>query len=292
MRVLHPVATEPTPDAAISLVTRLGFASLEVTVASVLQRVAEPVWLEEAASANLVARFLAEQERVAHQSLDAAATLYATRGAKAERALVSGFTAASLQKLADDGRFDLVALVAGDKTRLDRLFAGSVSRALVSSAPQSVLVAKGEVKPSGRVDVVVATDHSPACNRAIDRFLSWAPGGLGEVTIMSAFSDELVEALAVAAPTADVDWADVVRAEIDKKNFALLERFRPFATTLRSSVRAEKPDVAIALEMRERSAELLILGAQGHGFFERAALGSVSFRQVSEAATSTLVLRG
>jgi nucleotide-binding universal stress UspA family protein len=292
MKALHPVATEPTPDAAVSLVARLGFADLSVTVASVLQRVAEPIWLEEAASANVIARFLAEQERVAHQALDAAAALYATRGVKAEKALVSGFTAAALQRLADEGSFDLVALVAGDKSRLDRLFAGSVSRALVSSAPQSVLVAKGEVKTSGRLDVVVATDHSPACNRAIDRFLSWAPGGLGTVTVMSAFSDELVEALAVAAPTADVDWADVVRSEIDRKNAALLERFRPFATTLRSSVRAEKPSVAIGLEMRERSAELLILGAQGHGFFERAALGSVSFREVSEAATSTLVLRG
>jgi nucleotide-binding universal stress UspA family protein len=292
MKTLHPVATEPTPDAAVSLVTRLGFASLEVTVASVLQRVAEPIWLEEAASANLVARFLAEQERVAHQALDAAAALYATRGVTAEKALVSGFTAAALQKLADEGQVDLVAVVAGEKTRLDRLFAGSVSRALVSSAPQSVLVAKGEVKPSGRVNVVVATDHSPACSRAVARFLSWAPGGLGEVTIMSAFSDELVEALAVASPAADIDWADVVRTEIDKKNFELLERFRPFATTLRSSVRAEKPDVAIAQEMAERSAELLILGAQGHGFFERAALGSVSFQQVSEGATSTMVLRG
>jgi hypothetical protein len=43
--------------------------------------------------------------------------------------------------------------------------------------------------------------------------------------------------------------------------------------------------------MDAMSADLLILGAKGHGFLERITMGSVSLRQAIAGMYSTLILR-
>jgi nucleotide-binding universal stress UspA family protein len=48
---------------------------------------------------------------------------------------------------------------------------------------------------------------------------------------------------------------------------------------------------AIKQTMQEFNAQLLIVGAHGHGFFERMMLGSIALHQVVAEPHSVLVLR-
>jgi len=76
-----------------------------------------------------------------------------------------------------------------------------------------------------------------------------------------------------------------------ERNEQVCERLRALGAQCESRVEEAHPNEAIQNAMKETEADLLILGAQGHGFWDRLAIGSISFHQAIAEPHSVLLLR-
>jgi nucleotide-binding universal stress UspA family protein len=79
------------------------------------------------------------------------------------------------------------------------------------------------------------------------------------------------------------------------RNQALVTRlsdcFHPSCTTIDSVVSPLPVHEAIEAQLKASRADLLILGAKGHGFIERLTVGSVALREALTLTQSVLVVR-
>jgi nucleotide-binding universal stress UspA family protein len=78
---------------------------------------------------------------------------------------------------------------------------------------------------------------------------------------------------------------------VQSKTEELCRRFEQLGATTHSKVVIDDPKTQLAETMRETKADLLIMGAQGHGFLERIAVGSVSLQQVVAEDYPVLIIR-
>jgi nucleotide-binding universal stress UspA family protein len=166
-----------------------------------------------------------------------------------------------------------------------------VGRGLVIGAKQSLLIAKGEVAPEGSVRAVLATDHSRYADRCLTTLLNLAPKGIAHLTVLTAYPRESVEAIRPFLPDYVLDPANWIDDSLRQRNDHVKERLAPLGCTFDERVVNEQPNAAIKQAMEETGADLLILGAQGHGWVERLTLGSVSFHQAVVEPSSVLILR-
>lgn len=293
MNILHAIEKSQVALPAAELVTALNFNNPKVFATYVIQRLEEPATSKASAGAtSLIERFLQLQEEEGRAELSPVVSYYQQAGISAEPRLVSGFTTAALLRATEDFGCKLVTVSGRTRTGLDRFLTGSTSKSLVASSKQSVLVVKEPLKKGEGIRALLATDHSDYCNRAIDSLISFAPRGISEITVLSAFSAELTKALAKSDPEIPDSLADITRSSLAEANERLMQRLAPISAKCRSIVASAPPLEAIPNAIRESGANLLILGAQGHGFFDRITFGSVSHRLVTTEPCSTLVLRG
>lgn len=172
---------------------------------------------------------------------------------------------------------DLIAIGSRQKGKYGSLFLGSVGRALAIGSRSSVLVAKGEISPTGEVTAVFATDQSEYANEALRLLLRMHPKGIGRLVLVTAIPE------GDNAETERQSRADASQKLVDQVNsFDLAAEYRIVEGT---------PESVIAATMKDVHADLLILGAQGHGFLDRLFLGSLSLQQVVASPFSTLLLR-
>jgi len=293
MNILHAIENSEIALPAAQLITELKFNNPKVFATYVIQRLEEPATSKASAgTTSLIERFLQLQEEGGTAEVAPIVSFYQQAGIPAEARLVSGFTTAALLRATDDFGCKLVTVSGRTRIGLDRFLTGSTSKSLVASSKQSVLVVKEPLKKGEGIRALLATDHSDYCNRAIDSLISFAPRGISEITVLSAFSVELTKALASSEPELPDSLADITRSSLAEANERLVQRLAPISAKCRSIVASAPPLEAIPNAIRESGANLLILGAQGHGFFDRITFGSVSHQLVSTEPCSTLVLRG
>lgn len=175
---------------------------------------------------------------------------------------------------------DLIAIGSREKGRFGAFFAGSVGRALAIGSKASVLIAKGDVAPTGSVTVVLATDHSEYADEAVRLFARMNPKGIGRLILLT------------AVPSLE----DGTTNEEEQTRMAVLsskmvDHLRSFSLPAEYRVIEGDPEDVINDTMLDVGADLLVLGAQGHGWFERMMLGSVSLQQAVATPHSTLILR-
>ncbi len=195
---------------------------------------------------------------------------------------------------ADETHTDLLAVRGSDKNSLAAFFLGSVARALVEGASQSVLLTRGAA-PQRPLRVVVATDHSEYMDKALEKLTAGAPQGIGHLTVLhvlpapyKADMDQLAQEIAHEAYGRPVRTPEEVTGAAAK---ALGEKLGLPAEAIHSVVAHGSISDAIETTLSVADADLLILGAKGHTLFERLTLGSVSFRAVTTCPKSVLVLR-
>ena len=205
--------------------------------------------------------------------------------------LMLGFPAPQLMSHADESHSDLVCVTAHRHSALECFVLGSVCRALVIGAHQSILIAKGRPEPLGDLKVVVATDHSPYSSRCVEKFLRFAPAGLGEVTVLSVVEPENFIPMSPEAAKVMVEEEQKHWDEIVAKTNELRVRFEGIGSVAHSKVIMDDPAAQIAQTMRDTGADLLVMGAQGHGFLERITVGSVSLHQVVSESFPVLIIR-
>lgn len=124
------------------------------------------------------------------------------------------------------------------------------------------------------MQLVVATDLSPASTPAVDHALQWARKLGASVTLLHVVHDpELAPALATDVP------GDVANAKRALDAFAAQS-----AVPCRVDVRTAN-DVASAIAEAARGADYLLVGTHGRSGFQRLRLGSVATKVLRQSAT-------
>lgn len=187
---------------------------------------------------------------------------------------------------------DLVAVGSEQKGTLGSLFFGSVAQAMLTGSKCSVLFGK-KAPDEGPLTAVFATDHSDYANRALEWLIAHKPTGIDKLIIMTAATvnplvgDHLVQHV----ENLDEKIIDVILKSIQEQSESVAARFRELRIETLTEVRQKHPSHAIDDAMKEHEGDLLIIGAQGHGFIDRLRIGSTSFEKVVNSPHNVLVIR-
>jgi nucleotide-binding universal stress UspA family protein len=197
----------------------------------------------------------------------------------------------SLIQLATDTNCDLIAVQSERKGAFRSFFFGSVSRGLAIASPRPVLVSKGEQTSTDPVRIVFASDHSSYADAALDQFVKFAPRGIASVQLVSAVSmiDYVFWATHFDPYRSSEEREGALRQKFELLNSIAVERLTVAGYVATST--APLASVGDAISDAMRSADLLVMGAQGHGFVERLLIGSNSLQQVIIEPHSVLLLR-
>jgi nucleotide-binding universal stress UspA family protein len=270
----------------------LRFPDVQLDVVHVLESWGSTPVQPPRSTSDLVSRYVKMRHDNAKELLESVRLSLGQRGfATAKPHLLSGFISNALLDHADQAGADIVAVTASGKTPIEGAMIGSVSRKAVISARRSVLIAKRPVQPSRRLTVVLATDHSAYANRCIDVFARWAPQGIGRVVVATIYPEQLVRAMASVMDNFKADVNGWIRAELESSNQQVIRRLSGLGAECVSRIETGFVNDAIEKIMTEERADLLVLGAQGHGFVERFVLGSVALEQAVKKPYSTLIVR-
>ena len=289
MRIVLGVDHAGRWKSASDLLARLRFAEGVVDTVSVV----EPMAFNPGETLKTLPHPHREnQESTGHQLACEAAAHLSREGVISGATHVShGSAATGIMKYADQVRARLIAVGSSGKTALRSFFVGSVGRGLVIGAHQSVLIARSPAPPTGPVRAVLATDHSAYANSCLETLLGLWPEGISHLTVVMAYPKDTLEALRPFLPDFVLDPAQWIEEGLEKRNQEVMSRLKPLGCTLESVVRAGDVHAAIHAAMEASNANLLILGAQGHGFVDRLTLGSVSFFEAIGEPHSVLILR-
>jgi nucleotide-binding universal stress UspA family protein len=205
--------------------------------------------------------------------------------------LMLGLPTQQIINHAEETQSDLVCVTAHYHGAFECFILGSISRALVIGAKQSILIAKGQPEGAGDLKVVIATDHSSYSNRCMDELFKFAPAGLGEVTVLSVIEPDRFIPISPEAAKVMIEEEQKQLESVQSKTEELRRRFEGLGAKAHAKVVTDDPKTQIAATMHETGADLLIMGAQGHGFFERLAVGSVALQQVVTENYPVLIIR-
>jgi nucleotide-binding universal stress UspA family protein len=227
------------------------------------------------------------------EALAAAKKAFDEAGLANQAISVNGLAADALMAEADSRKASVIAVSSERRSLLDSLLVGSVSRRLASAAHQSVLLVRQPVAATKPMSVVIATDHSAYADRAIAAFLALKPKGIGAVTLISAV-DMQVAAAGMSFGSGVVLDAIADRApEMEAKSQALAETLRAqLGCPVAVVVEHAPPIPAIAEACKTVKADLLVIGAKGHGLLHRVLLGSVAMHFVTASPCSLMLMRG
>ncbi|MEX2243738.1 MAG: universal stress protein [Fimbriimonadaceae bacterium] len=221
------------------------------------------------------------------RSAEVAAELTA-KGVPSASQMTFGNPAHEITEAGEREGADLIIAGSNKKGSFESFLMGSVARALVADAKRSILIGKQQLKEGEKVSAVLATDHSEYADKCVDALVAMAPGGLGKVTVVYAdtTSDDVWEAIAGELPE------DQGRETlIQRRNEAVCDKLREVCGSVESVVLKGDAEDVIDATMKQTGADLLILGAHGHGFIERLLMGSTAMHMVGNSPWNVLVLR-
>jgi nucleotide-binding universal stress UspA family protein len=216
----------------------------------------------------------------------------AAEGIECNAKLLWGSVSQSLLKEASEVGADLIAIHRRSMTGLERFFLGSVSQALLLGSRQSVLVTKGQAAPAKNLSVVFGIDHSQYSYKCVEQFLRFGMTGVKRLTLVSAFEVQADGELEPNAPYLAIRReAEGLQTELAEKNKVFCERFAALGIESSSREVEGRPEKVLHDSMQDTQADLMIVGAQGHGFIERLLIGSTSLQQVAVETYPVLVVR-
>ncbi|GIV10083.1 MAG: hypothetical protein KatS3mg019_2174 [Fimbriimonadales bacterium] len=294
MRIIVGVDREGAYQHALAWIDALGFTEPHLILASVVEPPRPPVVGVVAPFPNEVfAQAMQAQEATARARLrDLEAQLQA-QGVAAESVVLFGQAGSKLLELADERQADLIALGGTSKGALQAFFVGSVARAALTNAHQSLLIAHTPPNAEQPLNAVIATDHSDYNHRCLDLLLQFAPRKLQRIAITTAFDldEETLEILTRNAPAVQQSGAEWIIEQLHERNRQVCERLRPLQAACESLVVEGLPIPSLREAMRATNAPLLVLGAKGHSLIERLSLGSVSYHFAVSERVNLLILR-
>lgn len=266
---------------ALAFLARLRFETAEVRLMHVIESVLPDKSFPELEPTHPLSVLMAENKRQGDAELVKAGKMLQGAGYHVGTEIRRGDPARSLVEYANGLPADLLAVGSAQKGAWGSLFFGSVAKALTASAEQSILVAKSLPRSEEGLTAVLAVDHSDYCNACIGRFIEWKARGVHRVTIVTARQ---------AAYDLDLQLAHI-DADFEAQNAEICNRLAAVGIECDHRLVQGHPNLAIEAAMQETKADLLILGARGHGFWDQFRLGSVSHYQVVATPHNVLVVR-
>ena len=117
--------------------------------------------------------------------------------------------------------------------------------------------------------------------------------GIAKVHVITAFDLKEAESSALSAnlPAIEGQMLQWVDSKLREKTDHLVQRLREFGYDADGKVVHGRTNDMLREAMQDTEADLVIVGAQGHGFIERLFIGSVSLHQVVSEPYPVLVLR-
>ncbi|MGV3618521.1 MAG: universal stress protein [Fimbriimonas sp.] len=187
---------------------------------------------------------------------------------------------------------NLIAIGSRRQGRVGSAFLGSVGRTLAIQGDRSFLVGRSGVTTRGNARAIFATDHSEYADRCLQALLRLNPVGLTDLQIVFANeSDTGALALASGLPDAENLEPEALLSATRSRGERLVQQCVEGGRKAEYQI-VEGPALdALRAAMYAKKADLLILGARGHGFFERLRIGSLSLHMVVAEPFSVLVLR-
>lgn len=287
MKILLGVDASGRYRSALTILARLGFAHPHLTLLHVDEQAEVPVALPHTPTFFGRGSTIQLSER-GYGILDDAAKEANEVGIPSDTLYEAGRAADQLLLQDIQLQSDLVAIGSRSRSEWAATLFGSVGHALATESKSSFLVAHGEVAPAGGLRCLFAIDFSEFSERALDRFCAWVPCGLEHLTLFHAIEPQHSIAATfggqVLVPKDTADNAIRRATETSKR----LEK-RGIRTSIQVRVGHAAPTIDTA--MRESRADLLVLGARGHGFLERLFLGSVATKLADSATYPVLVIR-
>lgn len=288
------VGIDQEPGAVISLLRRLKLSEARYEVVHTLAAGDYLSYgIEGARTPEEVEKIVAQENRHALQLAENAAQ----KLPHATSEVLFGHPTEALLRRAERLHAELLAVnAAHTKSEGIAVLTGSVARGVALGAVRSVLIARpselfrAEDQP---IRAVFATDHSEYANRCLEELIDLGPTGLSHLLVMTAAPERELEMLDRELPELQVSVAASVRRALARRNHELVQRLqRTFPqVTVEEAVFTLPIHEAIDRALDQASADLLIVGAKGHGLLERLALGSVSLHQALEGPSSVLILR-
>ena len=202
-----------------------------------------------------------------------------------------GSPAHEITGVAREVEADMIVSGSGKKGNFESFIMGSVTRALLTDAKRSILVGKQMVEDGQKINIVYATDHSEYADSCIDHLIDLSPAGIGKVTVVSANTVEPdIRDMLDEHNRTTGDGMSMTDA-LEDRNRLVCEKLSAVCDSTESVVIQGHANEVINAAMEKSSADLLVLGAHGHGFLERLVIGSTAMHMIGNEPWNTLVLR-
>lgn len=293
MRTLLGIDADEYYVPALKLLGRLRFADNHVTLAHVDAFPLSPISPSPLVYASYDNAELQGRMRQAGEAFLAQGQANAKAAGleETETRYTLGNSSATLMQMAEEGRSDLVVVGSHRLGPVGSFFLGSVGRALAVNGETSFLVGRSALETDAPVHAVFATDFSEYAERAFLRLLDMAPKGLGRVTIVTATDPRMENRLADEAGVSGPGLLTEIERRMRETGEKMVTRLASRGIDAEFRMTEGHPVEVVHRTMAETNADLLILGARGHGLIERVLIGSLALHQVVAESYSVLVLR-
>jgi nucleotide-binding universal stress UspA family protein len=173
---------------------------------------------------------------------------------------------------------------------LKRLLLGSVAEKVVRTSLTNVLVARGE--PTAFARILVATDFSPASERALQVALGLGAGGDVQIDVLHAWQYPAgTYGLKTPEPTSGplVELHDQIVHQVDTLGQALVQRYSTAQRPVRFVRAFGGAREVVHNRLESHAYDLVAMGTHGYRGFQRFLLGSVAEATVRHAPCSVLI---
>ncbi len=277
--------------AGIDIYSQLKFPNPEAALVHVVEPVLPDGGFQPQGAVNPIADIQNQRQKDGEAKMAEIAETLSQAGIASESHVRFGRRAHEITSLAKESEADMIIAGSSGKGSLEKFFMGSVGRALVMEAQRSILIGKTEVAGDGKINAVLATDHSDYANECINKLIEFAPAGIGKITIVCANTvDTAIRDLLDEHAESGMSSASFTQF-LESKNQAVCERLSGICESCDSRVLNGPAKDVINAVMKETDADLLMLGAHGHGFLERLIMGSTALEMAAAEPWNTLILR-
>lgn len=193
----------------------------------------------------------------------------------------------SIIKKAEDTSADLIIVGSHGRGAFGRFLLGSVSQKVVSDAPCSVRIARGQtVKDDAPARILIGVDGSPGSEAAVQAIARRNWPEKSEALLVAAIPTLMVPAIELNEEMFKDEEAHL-KSTLDK----LAEPLREAGLLVSSLIKEGDPKRLLIEEAERWKAEAIFVGARGLRRIERFLIGSVSYTIAARAHCSVEVVR-
>lgn len=241
----------------------------------------------------------AQREALQRYVNEAVATLQAL-GIQAQGVIRDGEVVHELLALAKDEAAQLLAIGSRGAGAVEAFLLGSIARELVNKSPISMLVARchdhdsveatvANLKQKSKLNIVLGFDGSDGSRCALKSVLDQGPNAFGVAAAACGYPYSA--ALLGYSPDQFALNYEAEHKEAQRLCAEAEKAMEPVTDRAIACVGIGGPLSVIEAAAKEVQADLIVVGATQHGFFERLILGSTSAEAVAKASCSVWVVR-